>query len=140
VRVVFDSNIYVSALTLPGGRADAAIQRAIAGEVQLAISKSIVGEVLGVLANKFDRNAEELARVAVFLSELAEVVAPRTTVHVLADDPDNRVLECARAARAEVIVTGDRRMLALGEFHGIAILSLREFLAGSGPARDPDGR
>jgi putative PIN family toxin of toxin-antitoxin system len=140
VRAVFDSNIYVSALTLPGGRADAAIQHVIAGEVQLAVSKSIVDEVLGVLADKFDRNLEELARAAVFLSDLAEVVTPRGTVHVLPDDPDNRILECARAARADVIVTGDRRMLALGEFEGIAILSLREFLAKRGPARRPHGR
>jgi putative PIN family toxin of toxin-antitoxin system len=134
VKVVFDSNIYVSALTLRGGRADAAVQKVIAGEVQLVISKSIVGEVLGVLAHKFDRNVEELARVAVFLSDLAEVVTPRRTVHVLADDPDNRVLECARAGRADVIVTGDRRMLALGEFEGAAILSLKQFLEGSGSA------
>ena len=140
MRVVFDSNIYISALTLPSGRADAAIQKVIAGEVQLAISKSIVGEVLGVLADKFDRNLEELARVAVFLSDLAEVVTPRSTVDVLADEPDNRVLECARAGRADVIVTGDRRMLALGDFEGIAILSLREFLGRSGPARGPHGR
>jgi uncharacterized protein len=140
VRVVFDSNIYVSAFTLPGGRADAAIQRVIAGEVQLAISKFIVGEVLGVLADKFDRNGEELARAAVFLSDLAEVVTPRGRVHVLPDDPDNRVLECARAARADVIVTGDRRMLALGEFEGIAILSLRGFLARGGSTRGPRGR
>ncbi|MBI4502612.1 MAG: putative toxin-antitoxin system toxin component, PIN family [Gemmatimonadetes bacterium] len=135
---MFDSNIYVSALTLPGGRADAAIQKVISGEVQLAISKAIVGEVLGVLADKFDRNVEELARVAVFLADLAEVVTPRSTVDVLADEPDNRVLECARAGRAGVIVTGDRRILALGEFEGITILSLRQFLERSGPAEGPD--
>lgn len=134
---MFDSNIYVSALTLPGGRAAAAVQQAITGECDLAISKSIAVEVLRVLGDKFEKDVEELARVAVFLADLAEVVTPRGTVSVLADEPDNRVLECARAARADAIVTGDREMIALGEFEGIAILSLKQFLERADQAEEP---
>ena len=80
-----------------------------------------------MLARKFARDAEELSRVAVFLSEF-EVVHPRKTLHVLRDEPDNRILECAITAHAKVIVTGDRAMLALQEYKGIRILTLREFL------------
>ena len=129
MRAVFDTNIFVSALMLPGGQAEKAVLGAAEGKFELAISKPVIHEVLDVLARKFDRNAEELARVAVFLTELAQVVNPRKTVRVLRDDPDNRVLECAAAARADVIVTGDRAMLALEEYAGIRLLTLREFLA-----------
>ena len=94
----------------------------------LLLSKPILDELLGVLARKFDRNAEELARVAVFLMELGEVVHPRKTLKVLRDEPDNRILECALTAHAKVIVTGDRAMLALGEYKGVRVVSLREFL------------
>ena len=96
--------------------------------MHLVISRPIIHEVLDVLARKFDRNPEELARVAVFLSELAEVVAPRSRLKVLRDEPDNRILECAIAGKADAIVTGDQAMLKLGEYRGIRILSLKDFL------------
>ena len=128
MKVVLDTNIFISALTLPGGQAEKAVLGAVEGRFELAMSKPIMHEVLGVLARKFDRNAEELARVAVFLMELGEVVHPRKTLKVLRDDPDNRILECALTAHAKVIVTGDRAMLALGEYKGVRVVSLREFL------------
>ena len=128
MKAVLDTNIFISAMTLPGGQAEKAVLAAVEGRFDLAISKPIIHEVLGVLARKFARDAEELARVAVFLSELGEVVQPRKTLHVLSDEPDNRILECALAAHAKLIVTGDRAMLALDEHKGIRIVTLREFL------------
>ena len=47
---------------------------------------------------------------------------------VLADEPDGRILECALAATARIIVTGDRAMLALGEQRGVRIISLGTYL------------
>ena len=105
-----------------------AVLAAVEGRFDLAISKPIIHEVLGVLARKFARDAEELARVAVFLSELGEVVQPRKTLHVLRDEPDNRILECALTAHAKMTVTSDRAMLDLGEYKGIRIVPPREFL------------
>jgi len=128
VRAVFDTNIYVSAFAIPGGRAEAALLKAVKGEVRLVISKLIIHELLDVLARKFGRDAEELARVTVFLAELAEVVQPRRKIEMLSDDTDNRILECAIAGRADIIVTGDRAMLERGEYQGVRIMTLREFL------------
>ncbi len=71
VRVVFDTNIFVSALILPGSRAEEALARVIEGTDRLILSKPILDELLGVLARKFSRDREELARVAVWLGELA---------------------------------------------------------------------
>jgi predicted nucleic acid-binding protein len=42
--------------------------------------------------------------------------------------PDNRILECALAAGAEVIVTGDRHLLKLKKYQDIAIIRLADFL------------
>jgi uncharacterized protein len=92
------------------------------------LSRPIIHEVLEVLARKFDRDLEELSRTAVFLSGLGEVVTSRRKACVLRDDPDNRILECASEGGSELIVTGDREMLALAEWEGIRIASLREFL------------
>ena len=63
-------------------------------------------------------------------SALATFVTPRRRLRVVKDDPDNRVLECALTGRVEAIVTGDRALLALGDFRGVRLLSLREFLDG----------
>jgi len=130
VRAVFDTNIFISAFAIPGGRAETAVLKAVEGDVHLVISRAIIHEVLDVLARKFDRNPEELARTAVYLSELAEVVTPRRRLKVLHDEPDNRILECAVAGKADVVVTGDQAMLRLGAYREIRILSLKDFLEG----------
>ncbi len=128
MKVVLDYNIFVSAITFPGGQAEKAVLHALDGRFELVISRSIILEVLGVLARKFDREPEELSRVAVFLSDLGSVARPRRKLAVLRDEPDNRIIECAVSAGAEMIVTGDRLMLELREFQGIRIVTLREFL------------
>jgi putative PIN family toxin of toxin-antitoxin system len=128
LKAVFDTNIFVSALALPGGQAERAIDLVIDARVNLCISKEIIHEVLGVLAQKFSKSAEELSRTAVFLSELGELSVPRKRITVLDDEPDNRILECAVTGHADVIVTGDRAMLHLKKYQGIPILSLRQFL------------
>jgi putative PIN family toxin of toxin-antitoxin system len=128
LKAVFDSNIFVSALAIPGGQAERAIDLVIDARVNLCISKEIIHEVLGVLAQKFSKGPEELSRTAVFLSELAELIVPRKRLAVLDDEPDNRILECAVTGHADVIVTGDRAMLNLKKYQEIRILSLRQFL------------
>lgn len=129
MKVVFDTNIYVSALVLPRSQAASAVTRIIDEVDELIISKAIIDELLGVLARKFSRDADELARVAVFLTDLAAVVRPRRRLRVLTDEPDNRILECALTGDADAIVTGDGAMLELEIFRGIRLISLREYLA-----------
>jgi uncharacterized protein len=132
VKVVFDTNIFVSALALPGGKAERAIVGAAEGRFELLLSRPIVQEVIAVLGRKFDRDREELSRVAVFLAELGRMVHSGRRIKALADEPDNRILECAASGDADLIVTGDRAMLALGSFENVRIVTLREFLAISG--------
>jgi len=128
MRVVFDTNILVSALVFPGGQGDVALRRIIAGTDQLVMSRAILDELLDVLSRKFARDAEELAHVAVFVSELALIVAPRRRLRVVQDEPDNRILECALAGRVEAIVTGDKALLALKSFRNIPVVTLRAYL------------
>lgn len=129
MKVVFDTNILVSALVFPGGQADAALQRVVDERDELILSKPILDELLGVLARKFGRDIEQLSRIAMMLSDLATMVKSGRRLHVLADEPDNRILECALAGHANAIVTGDQALLALGEHGGVAMLSLRSYLS-----------
>jgi len=129
VRVVFDTNIFVSALVLPGSRAEEALTRVMEGRDHLILSKPILDELLGVLARKFGRDREELAQVAIWLGELAEWVRPTQKSSVAADEADNRILECALAGKAEIIVTGDKGLLEIDEFEGTRIITLRDYLS-----------
>ena len=113
----------------PGGQGEAALRRIIDERDELVLSKPILDELLGTLARKFSRNTEELAHVAVCISDLATIVRPRRRLAVVKDEPHNRVLECALTGRAQAIVTGDRQLLALSEFRGVRLLSLRDYLA-----------
>ena len=128
MRVVFDTNIFVSALIFPESSADKALHRIIQGEDQLIISKAILDELLGVLARKFSRDREALARVALFLDDIALTIKPGHRVKILSDDADNRILECAVSGGADIIVSGDHELLALGDYNGIQILSLRKYI------------
>jgi uncharacterized protein len=128
VKVVFDTNILVSALVFPGGMGEAALQCILEEKDELIISKPILDELLGVLSRKFARDAEELSRVAIFFSDISVAVKPIRRLRVLKDGPDNRILECAIAGNAQVIVTGDRALLALKEYRGVRVLGLRTYL------------
>jgi putative PIN family toxin of toxin-antitoxin system len=128
VKVVFDTNILVSALVFPGGRGEAALRRIIDEKDQLFLSKPILDELLGILGRKFSRDAEELAHAAVFLTDLSLVVKSRRRLRVVQDEPDNRILEAAVTARADLIVTGDKALLALRQYRDVRIISLREYL------------
>lgn len=128
MRVVFDTNIYVSAFVLPGFSADRTMQRIFDGHDTLLISKPILDELLTTLARKFSRDADALSRTALLLTELAELIQPKERVSVFDDDPDNRVLECAIAGQAKAIVTGDKTMLAVEISHGVRLLSLSAYL------------
>lgn len=129
MKVVFDTNIYISAFVFISVSAEKAIQKILNNEDTLIISKPIVEETLRILAEKFDRNIEELSRTAIFLSEIATTVAPRERISVLSDEPDNRILEYAVEGHADKIVTGDKAMLSLGVYESIEIVTLRSYLS-----------
>jgi putative PIN family toxin of toxin-antitoxin system len=128
MKVVFDTNIFISAFVIQGSQAEKAVLRIVQGRDVLLLSKGILDELLTVLSTKFSRDKEEISRVAVFLSEMAEWVEPSERFKVLADDPDNRILECAVSGNADVIVTGDKELLRLRGYGKTKIISLKEYL------------
>jgi len=128
VRVVFDTNIFISAFAISGNLAEKAILKIIEGEDILVISKEIIDEVLSVLSSKFSRDQEALSHIAVILSELRELVKPTRKISIFKDEPDNRILECALYGKADALLTGDKEMLRLREYSGIKIISLKEYL------------
>lgn len=129
--MVFDTNVLVSAYGWPGGTADRAYATVRIGLVSLHVSEFILDEVSRILTRKLGwSRTESEAALAQIRRLAADVHTPPPSLDVIAEDPtDNRILECAVAAAADVVVTGDsRHLLPLRSFGGIRILSPREFL------------
>jgi len=128
MRVVFDTNIFVSAFVVPGSLAEKAVLKIIEGEDILLLSKEILDELLSILSAKFSRDREEISRVAVIISEMVEWVRPTIRITVLKDEPDNRILECAVFGKADIIVTGDKEILRLKVYEKTKVISLKAYV------------
>ncbi len=128
MKVTFDTNILVSAFEFPNGRAAQVLLNIRSERDLMFISSPIVKELLRVLADKFGRTESELEEIRAFIRQFGHFVTPAETLSVLADEPDNRILECAVAADSDLIVTGDRQMLALGNFRRTRIVTLADYL------------
>ena len=134
-RLVLDTNIVVAGL-LWNGPPRRLIELAIEGEViELFSSPMLLDELTHTLGkSKFTARIESFgtsraALVAQFTT-LVSLVAPVSVPRVVADDADDdHVIAAAVAARADLIITGDRKhLLPIGTHQGIAIVTAREML------------
>jgi len=131
-RIVLDTNGLVSAL-LFAGVSSRLVPLWQGGSVQLLISREILDEYLRVLAYpKFQLNSAEIkGLIEGELLPFVEIVRRTSRLKVLKQDPsDNKFLECAVAGGADVLISGDKALLALRDFRKIKVQSPAEFLKG----------
>ncbi len=128
LSVTADTNIYISALQF-GGTPLRFLELARAGAFRLTASLPIRMEVQRVLNEKFAWPEDEITDALSDLDECTTLVHPVQTLSVITEDPtDDRILECAIAANAGYIVTGDHHLLRLGSYGGIRVLKVADFL------------
>jgi putative PIN family toxin of toxin-antitoxin system len=127
-RVVFDTNILLSALLLRGNPR-ALFETVRAGRIQLITSPAILAELASVLKDRFFWEDNNVREALMAVGRHVELVKPKRTRAAVRDDADKRVQECASEANADLIISGDRRLLEQGEFRGIPILRASAFLA-----------
>ncbi len=131
MKVVADTNVIVSAIVF-GGKPQAILDLAQDGQIELFISDDILAETTRILRDKFHRTPEQLRNDIMALEATTTHVKPTERIEaVRGDADDDRILECAVAAGAETVVTGDAHLLSLGSFRGIRIQRVAEFLAAS---------
>lgn len=130
MRVVLDTNVILSALVFRGGKPDQVLQRARRREIELFVSPFILGELERILQGKFRYTSTEVRERVGGIRRMATLVEPAERLDLVkAKSDDNRILECAVAAEADYLVTGDRRhLLPLRSIRGIPILAPAEFL------------
>jgi putative PIN family toxin of toxin-antitoxin system len=134
-RIVLDTNVIVSALVF-GGVPRAVLELAEAGQFELFYSEAIQAEVRRVLAEKFNWAPAMSQQVLPTLWSMGELVSPEIVVRAVPDDDDdNRIVECALAADASFIISGDHHLLALRAYKTISIITPRRFLEALPPDR-----
>jgi len=129
VRIVCDTNIFISALRF-GGNLDKIIELAREGAIELITSPFILHEFERVLMQKFHYKKEEVKSFRKSIEKICLLVNPTTRVSIIKEkENDNRILECALEAKVNYIVTGDtKHILPLKNFQGIKIVTAAQFL------------
>ena len=135
LRVVLDSNIFVSGVLTRRGTAAHLLDLWRARRFVLVSAEPILTEVEAVLhrprlSEKYHLHPEDIAQLMDLLRREALLVPLLTDVSgaIPADPADEKFLACAVDGMADYLVSGDRHLLDLGEYRGVPIVTLSAFL------------
>lgn len=95
MRAVFDTNVYVSAFVGPGSQGERALLLARRRRCELHTSVAILTELANKLRDEFGEPDEDVRAALKLVSGAARIAKPGRKLKVLADEFDNRILECA---------------------------------------------
>ncbi len=128
-KVIFDTNIFVSAI-LFGGNPRTCLELARGGQIALFTSRALLLELSQKLKDKFRWSQDDIVEIIEGIGKFAKIVEPKQAINIIKKDPvDNRVLECALEAKANYIISGDKKhLLSIRKFENIPIISAKEFL------------
>jgi putative PIN family toxin of toxin-antitoxin system len=129
LRFVIDTNVVVSAALKPQGLERTALTFALTPPARLYVSGAITAEYREVLARSELRiPAGERSALLELLDGRAQLVQPSVEANACPDPDDNIFLECAEAARADYLLTGNKRHFPLF-WKSTKIINCRELLA-----------
>lgn len=123
MRAVLDTNVWIAA-ALSGGFSESIIQLAVEHRaVDIVCSEEILAEVAGKLRSKFKWEEARIENFSDKIRKIAKIVVIAENLSVIKRDPDdNKILECAVAGEANLIVSADQDLIELKKFRGIAII------------------
>ena len=131
IKVVFDTNVLVSALISSSYPNKVVFECVIEKQIQICISQAVFDEYKNVLLRpkfakfpNFHANAKSLLPK---LWRVAEFYVPTIKLALIEDEPDNRFLELALTAQANFIVTGNTNDFTLSEYEGFQIVNPKYF-------------
>lgn len=130
MKVVFDTNVVASASFWRGSPFDC-LAAWVQGRCVAVVSSALLAEYHETVEElRLDYPNRKCVEWVTALTEAAELVFPVERASGATPDPDDEmILECALAAEADFIVSGDKKhLLALRQFKGIPIVSPAEFL------------
>jgi uncharacterized protein len=110
IRAVIDTNVLVSAMIAPSGNEALLVLAARQGFIRPCFSEEICDEYSGVLGRpKFGFSSDEIAALLNLLRENREMISPSTVLEGSPDPGDDKFIAYALAAKADYLVTGNKR-------------------------------
>jgi uncharacterized protein len=133
LRLVLDTNVVISAALKPDGLERTAFLIAITKPARLYVSEHIVNEYADVLARP-ELRVRRGARLQLLdlVRNRSTIISPRVRLDVSSDPGDNKFIECAEAARADYLITGNRRYCPKF-WKSTKVISAREFVEAVAP-------
>ena len=130
-RVVIDTNVLISSLFLATSTPATAVEKAVTNAQLVATTETLRELIEKLLLPKFDRYVRRERREALLerVASLVEIVEVLQPIRASRDPEDDKFLDAAVNGRADVIVTGDRDLIDLNPFRGIAIVTPADYLA-----------
>ena len=124
---LFDTNVLIAAF-ITDGLCAGILRRARNGEFKLILGITVLEKFRRVLKSKFMFSDEEISLFSSILEEAATVFRASGSVAGVCRDPeDDVILACTAEAGVNYLVTGDKDLLAIGQYGKIKILTPREF-------------
>ncbi len=137
IRVVLDTNVFVSALLAPDSPPARILELALEGRLRLVISPGIIREISLVFQyprvqksmKKHRLTTEDVADTILKILKIATITPGAEFAQGVSPDPaDDMVLSCAVEGRADFIISGDQDLTALESHEGIRIVAPATFL------------
>jgi hypothetical protein len=128
LKVVIDTNVFISAFYMPESRPAGVVLLARRKTILNVISPPILQEVERIIRKKLLWDNSKTQSAVRRIRNFSEEVQPQERLAIIADDPDNRILECAVAGQANFIISGDHHLLDLKNYQGIKIVTPARFL------------
>src|SRR5215208_6328282 len=124
-RVVIDTNVLISGLLSTTSTPALAVEKAVT-KAQLVATLETLRELIEKLYSpRFDCYVSQERRDALLerVASLVEIIEVLQPIRGSRDPKDDKFLEAAMNGRADVIVTGDKDLLDLNPFRGVAIMT-----------------
>ena len=133
MRLVLDTNVVASAL-LWGGVPLVLLQAGRDKRVELFTSLALLGELTDILGRrKFEKKIAAstltIDQLVDRYAALAALVRPAPTPRIAPDPDDDVVIGTALAAKAELVITGDKPLLAVADYRGVRIVGVSQAFA-----------
>ena len=129
LRLVIDTNILVSAALKPDGLQRTVLVLAITKPARLYVTEAILAEYLEVLARPELKIRSHLRQQLLqLIGNRSHLVRPARPLQAARDPGDDKFLECADAARADYLVTGNQRHFPKF-WKKIKVITSREFIS-----------